>query len=626
MRTEPLQQLQTLMAEHKWPQAWPLCQALLRKMPNHGQLLCMAGEINLQTNRPEHATPLLQRALQQLPDSSRVYNLLSRSLMAMGEQIVAGRIVHEGLSKDPESTPLRETLADLQVQQQAWPDAQRNYQLLLKQHPDHATFHRKLADVFRERHDFFSAEQHYKRALEQDDQSAATWHGLGQLALEQNRGAEAEQHFLRGRPLTNHTAIFDNSIGMARMADGRVTEALSAFKQGLETEPDAPLLQSNLANALRASGDLQATQTLFEQGVQQHPDNTFFVTGLAQMRHIRDPHDDLIQKMETMVVQPQMEPQTRINMYYILGRALDQAQAYDRAFAAFQQANGQRYHNQGPTDLHSNVALITHIRATFNQQGPGYGMVTQQNDPVVPIFIVGMFRSGSTLIEQMLGAHPHTATTGERSMVSRLLHKMPEQLATTVGFPDCFKHLQPSLANTMSQSYLAELRENCDAPKDPKVTHITDKLLFNFLYLGAIATLFPKARILHSVRNPMDTCLSIYFQNFTRGQRFMQSLEETGHYYRAYAQMMEYWQQVLPMPIHNVHYEKMVTNPEIEIKNILDFVGLPWHDACLRPHENRRSVQTASSQQVRKPIYQHAQHRWKNYEKHIKGLRQILNS
>ncbi|ABK46206.1 sulfotransferase [Magnetococcus marinus MC-1] len=618
----PLQQIQTHMDAQAWPQAWQLCQAQLQKNPDHGPLLTLAGEILIRTSHFKEAAALLQRALQQLPDSSTVYHLLGRVMLLLQEPVIAGRILHEGLSKDPEHAPLREALADLQSAQQTWSDAIRNYQLLLSTQPENPDLHRKLADALREHKDFHTAEIHYQQALALNDQSAASWHGLGQLELARQNGALAEQHFLKGRKFSNHPAAFDNSIGLARLEDGRVNEAIAAFKQGLEAEPHAAFIQINLANALRASGDFAATQALFEEGVAHHPEHPFFLTGLAQMVRQSDPHSELIQRMEQMVQHPDMVEQERIAMLYTLGRALDQSHAYDRAFTAYQQANRRRYQSQGLTDLHINIDLIARIRTLFNR--PQATLVPNHSDGVVPLFIVGMFRSGSTLIEQILGSHPQVATTGERPHIANLLHQMPQRLGTTVVFPDCFSALKPDQAQPMAQEYLDALRSSCDAPNDPTITHITDKLLFNFLYLGVIAALFPHARIIHSVRDPRDTCLSIYFQNFTRGQRFMQSLEETAHYYRAYADLMRLWHRVLPMPIHDVVYEKMVEDPASEVKKLLEFVGLPWDDACMNHHQNRRSVQTASSQQVREPIYQHAKQRWKNYEKHLHGLQQIL--
>ncbi|MEG3638332.1 tetratricopeptide repeat-containing sulfotransferase family protein [Magnetococcus sp. PR-3] len=624
MTSDLYQKIQSYIDRQQWQEAWQLCAPLLQETPTPVPVWVLAGQILGAGGQLQQGLQLLKQAMQQAPDQGEVYWRIGVLLIQAGQHAIAGELFEQGVKKDPDHGSLREAYADWLVDQGDVTEAVRHYRLLLFAQNQNPALHQKIAQALHLQGELVAAQRHYETALSLKEDVWLVWYGLGKVWLEQGRCEEALHVYTQGRALGEQLATFDNAIGLALMEKDDVTGAIEVYRRGLAVEPHNQILHYNLGNALRAFGDLEGARQVFKMGMQQHPNHPYFLLGTAQLTKLNDVDDPLIQRMEQMVQQSDQPVQKRIDLGYGLGRALDQVQAYDRAFSAYTQANTLRYTTQGCSDLNHYLDVIKRIKVAF--QHPSQALITASCHPVTPIFVMGMFRSGSTLVEQILGSHPQIATTGERSILADLVDEQPKRMGFGAVYPEYWTSMGVQEGAELATTYLHTLREVSDRPADTAVTHMTDKLLFNYLYLGVIAELFPGARVVHTVRNPLDTCLSIYFQNFTRGQRWMQSLEEIGHYYVAYHNLMNHWRNVLPIKIYDVIYEDVVENPHLEVERLLDYLALPWHEGCLSFHTNKRAVQTASAQQVRQPIYKSSKQRWRNYEAQLSRLKEILGA
>jgi len=231
------------------------------------------------------------------------------------------------------------------------------------------------------------------------------------------------------------------------------------------------------------------------------------------------------------------------------------------------------------------------------------------------VFIVGVPRSGTTLVEQILASHPMVYGADELSTLSELAETLAELPGTTKGFPWVASDLGRDSAARLGQAYLDHL-----ASLDSSSARVTDKMPANYFHLGLIAAILPGARIIHCRRDPMDTCFSNFIQFFGDHHYYSYSLEHIGVYYREYARIMDHWRRVLPLSMHEVFYEDMVEDPERQTRALLDHLDLPWDDACLEFHQTRRAVRTASHWQVRQPIYRTSRQRWRRYEPHLREL------
>jgi hypothetical protein len=241
------------------------------------------------------------------------------------------------------------------------------------------------------------------------------------------------------------------------------------------------------------------------------------------------------------------------------------------------------------------------------------------------VFIVGMPRSGTTLTEQILASHSQVAAGGELAFLNSILLSSPHLAAPFR--PDIFRMPDYSRIGQVTSSELRSLADSyigAITPLRRGKRHLTDKMPHNFIHVGMIYLLFPNCRIIHCQRNPMDNCLSLYMQNFKVMHPYSYSLEEIGRYYAGYRALMDHWQKLLPGFIHTIGYERLVTNPEEQIRKLLEFCHLPWEDCCLEFHRLDRFVRTASEGQVDRPLYRSAIHRWRRYEDHLQPLARIL--
>jgi hypothetical protein len=240
----------------------------------------------------------------------------------------------------------------------------------------------------------------------------------------------------------------------------------------------------------------------------------------------------------------------------------------------------------------------------------------------MPIFIFGMHRSGTTLVEQILASYPNVYGKGELQFFNQLDQNLPSILKVDELYPECSNFIDDQAAYDIAELYIKKLRETVGLPKD--YTRITDKNPFNFHYLGLISLLFPKARFIHCQRHPLDTCISIYFHNFATGNQFAYDLSDLGRYYREYLRLMAHWRKVLPIKIFELKYENIVQQQEEVSRQLVKFCGLEWDPACLDFYKNGRPVFTASSWQVRRPIYKTSCDRWQHYDQFLGPLKKLL--
>jgi tetratricopeptide (TPR) repeat protein len=298
----------------------------------------------------------------------------------------------------------------------------------------------------------------------------------------------------------------------------------------------------------------------------------------------------------------------RLLLHFTLGALCDKSGRYDEAFSHYRRANEIKGIRFDSTAFRNRIdAIIGNFSKERLSRAARSDCASDR-----PIFIVGMMRSGTSLVEQIVSSHSAVFGAGELPHLECIVAGAGAAGRDTA-------RITAKQLNGDAGSYLDEINK-----LDGDARHVTDKLPQNFLYLGDIELMFPNARVIHCRRDPLDTCLSCYFQNFTAVQAHAFDLEALGHYYAQYRRLMEHWQQVLTIPVHEVNYEQLVSNPESVIGDILAFCGLTPEPRCYGFHENRRTVRTASYHQVRRPLYTSSVNRWHHYEKHLEPLVNIL--
>ncbi len=318
--------------------------------------------------------------------------------------------------------------------------------------------------------------------------------------------------------------------------------------------------------------------------------------------------EEAIEFLEQLVSHPVMPSAHQTMLRFALVKVCDKARHYDRAFGhaiiANRLKNVQYDHNPHIVELNRLKAVYS---ATAIASLPRSGIHSE-----LPVFIVGMPRSGTSLLEQILSCHSKVHARGETMDISDIAAGVPY-------YPDGVRNLAQEKLDALAGTHIKRLSEMA-----PSATRVTDKLPTNYMYLGIISQLFPGARILNCQRDPRDICLSNYFTEFSAGQAHSYSLESLALVCKAYQEIMEHWKTVLPIPILNVRYEELIADPRIWVEKILNFCGLEWEDACLNFHQSKRLAVTASYDQVRQPLYKSSVARWKNYARHLEPVNRIL--
>ena len=481
--------------------------------------------------------------------------------------------------------------------------------------------HFGLATLLEKRKAHKEAYEHYKIAVTLAPQDFDCWHRFAGCLSELAEFEAAEVAIIRALKIRpNEPSVY---IELARVLDSmdEAEKALRAVEKALELEPKNPLNHFEKGRCMMALGEFKAARQAFEAAAELDPEYTdILYYQRSQMRDGFEDADAVLKSLEKTARASDTTSEHRAFVHFTIGRIKESQKDLDAAFTNYAKANAT-WHANGKFDPdHVKMVIDELIRSftpeVFEIQKPAGSAST------VPVFIVGMPRSGTTLVEKIISSHPSAETAGELKKMGQLARTLWRTRGEELKYPRDIAMVDPDRLAPFGDQYLARLTRDC-----PQGTlKVIDKLPMNFYQLGLIAILFPRAAIIHCKRDPMDICLSCYLQNFKDALEFSNDLGSLGFYYRQYERLMAHWAQVAPLPILDVQYEEVVAQQETMSRKIVDFVGLDWDDACLNFHETEGTVRTASQWQVRQPVYTSSVQRWRRYEKHLGPLQEALEA
>jgi Tfp pilus assembly protein PilF len=411
-------------------------------------------------------------------------------------------------------------------------------------------------------------------------------------------------------------AVGHSMLGEWYLEQGMPAEALESTARAMELAPMRDDVVQSRAWVLEAAGKLDDAWALVTQLLQRGFRTTSVAklhARLARFRGQQKPALDLILQLLRAGGLPAVEAS---NLHLSAADLLDSLGQYDEAFQFAAHGNALRRPAYDPAMQEQFVDRC--IRYFTRQQMQSLPKATYRSS--APVFIVGMPRSGTSLVEQILASHPAVHGAGELDYLYRVVKGLIGMLSVPdEEFPECLNSLTVDEANGMAQIYLGPLTVLA-----PAARRITDKMPLNFIHLGLISMLFPESRVIHCRRNPLDTCLSCFMTPFNNGHDFKYDLTHLGLFFRQYERLMDHWKHVLDIPILDVVYEDLISNTEPVSRQLVEFLDLPWDPQCLRFYQTARSTATSSVQQVRQPIYKSSAGRWHRYEKHLGLLKAAL--
>jgi tetratricopeptide (TPR) repeat protein len=571
--------------------------------------------------RLDEALAAFDEALRLVPDAARTRYELGVTWKAKNHLDEAIAQYRESVRLDPDLAEAHHALGVALAEQGNFPEAATAFHHALRVKPDYLEAYLNLGKVFREQGEHGRSAAYLRHALRLRPDLVEGHYKLGLTLIEQGQLKEAAAAFREAVRLQPDAVGPLNQLGTVFLELGQVEEGHRLLKQALDLAPEDPEIQAHYGRALISLGRQEEGKGHLRQALALQPEYAPAHFYLA--RDCSHSFTDAeISRIKDLLIQDHLPLPARIDLHFALARILDRARAFDEAFWHCDQGNAcrrQLRHLQGTTfRSESHAQYVDRLRANFDEayfdRVRSFG-----NTSDLPVFIVGMPRSGSSLVEQILASHPGVFGGGEVSLMTQLVAELPAELASTARFPECLASLDLATSRRLAEEYLERLRH-----VGGEKVRVTDKMLMNTHHLGLIATLLPRSQVIHCRRDPRDVCWSCYFQNF-RDVAFACDLEALVTYYRQYERLMAHWKAVLPVPIYDVCYEELVEDPERISREMIAFCRLPWHDACLRFTETRRPVRTSSDLQVRQPISKKAVGYWKNYASHLGPLLEALN-
>src|SRR5712671_1267323 len=569
------------------------------------------------TDQHPRAIEALQRATQLRPQMAEAWRALADELLITGDSAGADAASAQSIrasTQDPELLAAAAALCENQI-----PEAEAQLRQILRRRPNDVAAMRMLAEVaarLRRHHD---AETLLLRCLELAPGFSGARHNYAIVLHRQHKSAAAlgELETLLAQEPRNPGYLNLKAAVLSRIGD--YADSIDAYREVLQAHPRQPKIWMSYGHTLKTAATAEESIAAYRHSIELQPSLGEAYWSLANLKTFRFSPAELA-AMRAQLSRADLADEDCYHLHFAMGKALEDSGQYAESFEHYSRGNALRRKqiHYEPGEVSGSVrrakALCT---AEFFASRKGFGAPAPD-----PIFIVGLPRSGSTLLEQILSSHSQVEGTMELPEIIAVTHLMRERVgrAENLEYPEGLARVAAADCREFGEQYLERTRivRKSDAP------FFIDKMPNNFLHLALIHMILPNARIIDARRHPLGCCFSGFKQHFARGQHFSYRLEDIGRYYHDYVELMAHIDKVLPGRVHRVFYERMVSDTESEIRRLLDHCGLPFEEQCLRFYENERPVATPSSEQVRQPIYRQAVDQWQHYEAWLGPLRGAL--
>ncbi len=607
--------------------------------------MCLSAKANIALKNFDIAKLRIEEAIRLFPDFARAHETLGDLMLIQGQTGVARKAYEHAMRLDPTQTNILEKIdksrtlekevADTPVSRRRMAfeaeiaeahklemngdpkSAEMIYREILTTDPQHVEAARLLADVAVKKEYFHDAEVLLLRAVTTAPDYARAWVDLCNVQRELHKFNDAVASARKVLELAPDKApshlLYASAIGQV----GDHEEAVRAHENALKLSPDSAAAYCSMAHHQKTLGRTDDAIASYRCAIATSPYQAEAYWSLANLKTFRF-EDAEVKAMEELLRDDNLPDESRSQVLNALGLEFESRKDFERAFANFEACNSIRrtLETYDPVDVESTYDRIIEL---FDDQFLAKNIGAETSE-ITPIFVVGLPRSGSTLIEQILASHSQVDGTHELGDLDRVIGAIRrKKRSMRVQFPQQLADLKPLAWEKLGREYIERTRIfRGNAP------YFVDKNPNNFVHIGILRLAIPNAKIINAMRHPLDSCFGSFKQLFASGQPFTYDLVDVGEYYLQYRRLMGHWREVAPGFVLDVQYDQVVADLETNVRRILEFCGLPFEDACLRFHETERAIKTASSEQVRRPIYSSSVNLWRNYESQLEMLIEIL--
>ena len=604
-----------LLDQDKVAESLACLESALARAPEFAAARVDLARAYRRAGRAAQAREEVRRVLETMPHHHRAWLAYGDVLVDLDQCREAAVAFERARLTDPYRAQIEAATAALVADERR--KAETLFRAILQEDPSHVAALCGLAALSLAADRADDTERLLRHALKQSAYVPLAYRGLGTALIRLGRLQEAEvaaRHLERIEPGSPQTWVTVAAVATRLM---RQEEALRAYERAADLKPDEVGLRVSAGHVQKTLGRRGESEASYKAALQMDPGIAEAYWSLADLKNYTF-SDEEIAAMQQLLASDKRQRSNEAQLHFALGRAFEQRQEYARAFAHYAQGNALR-RLDAPFDAGKFERRSERIRAFFDAaffaERAGSG-----NPSPAPIFIVGLPRSGSTLIEQILASHSRVEGTMELPNIINIVAQFDDLAATRDGYPETVAAATPAQLSALGRRYLEETAPLLRSGRD----HFTDKLPNNFSHIGLIHAILPRAILIDARRHPLDACFSTFKQHFAEGQTFSYDLEDLGRYYRAYLSLMDHWDAVLPGRVLHVQYEELVREPQVHIRRLLEHCGLEFEPACLKFHETRRAVRTASAEQVRQPLYTSGVGYWRHFEAELEPLRRAL--
>ncbi len=591
------------------------CERVISINPGHAGALYNLAVASRQSGEARKAESSFQKCIEVDPGNVS-------ALLGIGRLLSSEGRLNEALPYFKRATNIRPLHADaffcLGVTLESLNDADaamNAYRRAIHIHPGHIEAMNNIGHILNEQGKLNESLEVFNKLAQLQPGLALAHNNRGIVCESMGKLEEAEAAYRKASALAPSLAEPKTHLGFMLATEGRTTDALKLFQAALESAPDHESAIAGKAAALEKLGRIEDAFATIAPAITSGSTNPDCVLAYCKiMLRKSDPRAG-IHAAERLLDTQSVPPKGIADLHFILGDLYDMAGDYPAAFSHYEKAN------KGSACTYIHSSHVAYIDGIIHSTGKEIlnRLPKARNTSKQMVFIVGMPRSGTSLVEQILSSHPDVFGAGELRHIGDAAQSMSATRQPGKQYPDALDRLDQADIDHIAQRYIESVESDSDGSPV-----ITDKMPHNFLYLGLVSLILPNAKIIHISRNPLDTCLSLYFHSFNPMHSYTTDLTMLGQYYCEYQRIMKHWREVLSIPLLDIRYEDIVNNPEQSTRALLEFCDLDWSDACLDFHNSGRFVKTPSYDQVRRPVYASSVNRWKRYQQFIAPLQASL--
>ncbi len=601
-----------LEAQGKFSDAINILKKYHKNNTNDYEVLLNIGVLYGKSNDYKNSILYIQDYIKYNKKNSFALHCLASCYESENNFSSAKELYEKSLALSPNSAQIHNNYASILQKSGDWDGALSHYLKALDLNPNYSIAHHNIATLYLLQGKIKKSREHYSVAININNNYVEAIVGLGKTHALDNLYDDAINTYRHAIQINNRYAEAYSNMALSYMARNDYDTAMDAYKTALNIEPDNIEIQCNIILLLERKGDFEQAIENITPLVESDPGNIYIAKAFGELSRKLKKQSYAIQNINIATKNKAIGAIAKSELYFLAGKLSDDIGNYDDAFNYYKLANDLQPYNFDREQANRSFNLITNLYT--RDEIEKLKNTTDNNHN--PIFIIGMPRSGTTLVESIISSHPDVYGAGELHYMNEIAADIVKNYQTDTKEQQLSEILRSDNVIAHAKSYL-----HLSAKLSSGVNFVTDKMPHNFQHVGLIKALFPEAKIIHCERNPIDICLSIYFNNFNTAHTYATDLDELAEYYLTfYKKIMQHWDDNFKDAYLSINYEDIVANQEEVSRKIIDYCGLDWSDKCLQFYKSKRNISTFSYDQVRKPIYNKSVNRWKNYESHIESI------